>query len=82
MELLGNSKSELERKLSKVARSNAGSGLDLNDPVPKNFKHILPKPEIAKALSLNIGKLKIDGANSLNLSSDYLNRWHCLLDSG
>ncbi|KAK6523049.1 hypothetical protein TWF281_002471 [Arthrobotrys megalospora] len=73
-------KSELERKLSKVARSNTTGSLDLSDADPANFKHIHAKPEVANPISLNMKTLKIDGADSLRLSSEYLERTHGVVD--
>ncbi|KAF3255375.1 hypothetical protein TWF192_002730 [Orbilia oligospora] len=78
IEILG--KSELERKLSEVARSNTSSSLDLSDPDSKKFKHIHPGPKATDAFSINMNSLKIDGANSLQLSPDYFERTDGIVD--
>ncbi|KAK6497012.1 hypothetical protein TWF481_001991 [Arthrobotrys musiformis] len=73
-------KSELERKLSKVARSNTSSSLDLSDSDPKNFKHIHPKPETSNSLSVNMATLKVDGVNTIKTPSEYLKREDGIVD--
>ncbi|KAK6340009.1 hypothetical protein TWF730_001786 [Orbilia blumenaviensis] len=73
-EILG--KSELERKLSKVARSNASGSLDFSDADPVNFKNAHPKSTASHPPSINLAALKIDATEPLAAPAEALKQTH------
>ncbi|EPS40395.1 hypothetical protein H072_5825 [Dactylellina haptotyla CBS 200.50] len=72
-------KSELERKLSRVARSNTGS-LDFTDLDPANFRRIYAQTAKKSSVTVDTDPRQVAPADALKLSEEYLEQANGMLD--
>ncbi|KAF3918212.1 hypothetical protein ABW20_dc0107375 [Dactylellina cionopaga] len=72
-------KSELERKLSRAARSATGS-LDFTDPDPAKFTRVQTKPEKENSMTVDLDLRQVAPTDAPKLSPEYLKQAHGMVD--